>query len=48
MDSFVEELRKQGKPVSYTVLKDVGHGLETPESRKLVYEGAVKFFKSSM
>ena len=48
MDLFVERLRALNKPVDYTVLKDVGHGLETPESRKLVYEGAVKFFKKSM
>ncbi len=48
MDTFVAELRKQGKPVEYTVLKDVGHGLETPLSRKQVYEGTVKFFKTKI
>ena len=46
MDEFVAEMKKQGKPVQYTVLKDVGHGLATPESRKQVLEGTVKFFKS--
>ena len=46
MDTFVAELRKKGKPVEYTVLKDVGHGLERPESRKQIMEGTVKFFKS--
>ncbi len=48
MDDFVEEMKKQGKPVSYTVLKDVGHGLARPEAQKKVAEGAVLFFKSQM
>lgn len=46
MDQFVEEMKKNNKPVQYTVLKDVGHGLETPRSRQQVYEGAVEFFNS--
>ena len=46
MDDFVAEMRKNNKTVDYTVLKDVGHGLETPLSRKQVYEGTVLFFNS--
>lgn len=46
MDQFVQELKNKNKAVDYTVLRNVGHGLETPESRKLIYEGAVKFFQS--
>lgn len=46
MDDFVAEMKKNNKPVEYTVLKDVGHGLETPLSRKQVYEGSVQFFNS--
>lgn len=48
MDNFVAEMKKNNKPVDYTVLKDVGHGLETPLSRKQVYEGTVEFFNSYM
>lgn len=48
MDDFVAEMKKNNKPVDYTVLKDVGHGLETPLSRKQVYEGTVQFFNSHM
>ena len=46
MDDFVAEMRKQGKSVDYTVLKDVGHGIERPEAVKKVVEGTVKFFRS--
>ncbi len=48
MDDFVGEMKKQGKPVEYTVLKDVGHGLARPEAQKQIAEGAVRFFKSNM
>ncbi len=48
MDDFVAEMKKQGKPVAYTVLKDVGHGLARPEAQKQVAEGAVRFFKSQI
>ncbi len=46
MDDFVAEMKRHNKPVDYIVLRDVGHGLETPLSRKQVYEGAVQFFNS--
>lgn len=48
MDQFVAELEKKGKPVQYTVLEDVGHGLERPEARKQVLEGTVEFFRAKM
>ncbi len=48
MDDFVAEMKKHGKPVEYTVLKDVGHGLARPESRKQIVEGTGTFFKSQM
>lgn len=48
MDTFVGEMRKQGKVVEYTVLKDVGHSLARPETQKQVAEGAVIFFKSQI
>lgn len=48
MDTFVEEMKKHGKKVDYTVLKKVGHGLERPEARRQVAEGTVDFFKSMM
>ena len=48
MDDFVAEMQKQGKPVEYTVLKDVGHGLARPEAQKQVVEGTVRFFKEHM
>lgn len=48
MDDFVAEMRRQNKPVEYTVLKDVGHGLERPEAQKQVIEGAVIFFNKQM
>ncbi|WP_299374949.1 prolyl oligopeptidase family serine peptidase [uncultured Kiloniella sp.] len=48
MDNFVGEMKKQGKPVDYIVLKDVGHGLSRPEAQKKVAEGSVLFFKSKL
>lgn len=48
MDSYVGELRKKGKFVDYTVLKDVGHGLSRPEAQRKVVEGTVRFFKKQM
>ena len=48
MDDFVAEMKKKGKYVEYTVLKDVGHGVARPEAQKKVVEGTVRFFKSQM
>jgi dipeptidyl aminopeptidase/acylaminoacyl peptidase len=48
MDAFVAEMEKQGKPVEYTVLKDVGHGLARPEAQKKIAEGTVRFFRSKI
>lgn len=45
MDEFVKKMKKEGKPVSYTVLEDVGHAIAKPELRKKIFKETVEFFK---